>query len=167
MIKSLKNRKKNKGVKRGGFFTSKKKEPLEPLKYDFTNEEASRIENLYCDSRAQDEEQCSPEDMEKFKIISKIKAQMRLDQFPGKIEDYKKMHNDEYRKLVNGSDIIKKEGKDVTGSKLRAATGIGVTNLMRYITGGKRSKKTNKKTNKKTSKKTNKKRTKKTSKKKK
>lgn len=159
MIKSLKNR----GVKRGGFFTSKKKEPLEPLKYDFTNEEAARIENLFCDSRAQDEEQCSPEDMEKFKIISKIKAQMRLDQFPGKIEDYKKMHNDEYRKLVNGSDIIKKEGKDVTGSKLRAATGIGVTNLMNYMTGGKKNKKRSKKTNKRR-KKTNK-RSKKTNKK--
>ena len=146
MIKSLKNRK----GKRGGFFTSKK---TEPLKYDFTNEEAERIENLFCDT---EEERCSPEDKEKYKIISKIKAQMRRDQFPGKIEDYKKLNNDEYRKLVNGSDIIKSEGKDVTGSKLGTAARIGFSNLMRGITGGRKSKKASKKTRKKASKKASK-----------
>ena len=141
MIKSLKNRK----GKRGGFFTSKKSEPL---KYDFTNEEAERIENLFCDNPAPGEEKCSPEDMEKYKIISKIKTQMRLDQFPGKIEDYKKLENDKYRKLVNGSDIIKREGKDVHGSKLGTAGRIGFSNLMRGIMGGRKSKKASKKASK-------------------
>ena len=125
--------KKRKTKKGGSLFGSKK----EPLKYDFTEEEAKKLESLFCNDRSPDEDQCSPEDIEKSKIIGKIRAQMRLDQFPGTIDDFKKQDEESFRKFVNeGSDIIKREAKDVTGSKLATAAKTGAYGYMRYITGG-------------------------------